>query len=184
MEGGREQNYWPGFVDALSNVVLTLVFVLVVFVFALVIASNKVEKRAEEMIQAAHDRVAKGIVITEDQTQEKPNLVMYGTVKITQETGKIVIVFPAGVSDLDEKSKGELDAALEKVKDSFGKKKVVIESYIGRESYSAARRLAYYRAIGLRNYILSKPDKKNVSFVSHISQPKETQNGRVEIIYD
>lgn len=47
--GGSEPNYWPGFVDALSNVVLTLVFVLVVFVFALVMASNKVAKKMEEV---------------------------------------------------------------------------------------------------------------------------------------
>ena len=52
MEGGREQNYWPGFVDALSNVVLTLVFVLVVFVFALVMASSKVSKKMQEVTQA------------------------------------------------------------------------------------------------------------------------------------
>ena len=52
MEGGKEQNYWPGFVDALSNVVLTLVFVLVIFVFALLIASNKVEKKMTEVVAA------------------------------------------------------------------------------------------------------------------------------------
>ena len=52
MEGGKEQNYWPGFVDALSNVVLTLVFVLVIFVFALMMASNKVEKKMQEVVTA------------------------------------------------------------------------------------------------------------------------------------
>jgi len=49
MESGREQNYWPGFVDALSNVVLTLVFVIVIFVFALVMSANKVEKKMQEL---------------------------------------------------------------------------------------------------------------------------------------
>jgi hypothetical protein len=49
MEGGKEQNYWPGFVDALSNVVLTLVFVLVIFVFALLLASNKVSQKMQEV---------------------------------------------------------------------------------------------------------------------------------------
>ena len=53
MDGGREQNYWPGFVDALSNVVLTLVFVLVIFVFALAMASNKVEEKMQEATKAA-----------------------------------------------------------------------------------------------------------------------------------
>ncbi len=44
MEGGREQNFWPGFVDALSNLVLTLVFVMVIFVLALFYLSSKVSK--------------------------------------------------------------------------------------------------------------------------------------------
>ena len=52
MEGGKEANYWPGFVDALSNVVLTLVFVLVIFVFALLMASNKVAKKMDEVVAA------------------------------------------------------------------------------------------------------------------------------------
>ena len=38
MAGGsstREQNYWPGFVDALTNVVLVMVFVIVVFAISM-----------------------------------------------------------------------------------------------------------------------------------------------------
>ena len=53
MESGREQNYWPGFVDALSNVVLTLVFVLVIFVFALAMASSKVDQKLQEIEKKA-----------------------------------------------------------------------------------------------------------------------------------
>ncbi|MBG7618660.1 OmpA family protein [Herbaspirillum sp. AP02] len=41
MEGGREQNFWPGFVDALSNVVLVMIFVVVVFVVTLFYYSQK-----------------------------------------------------------------------------------------------------------------------------------------------
>ncbi len=50
MEGGKEANYWPGFVDALSNVVVTMVFVMVVFVIALLYFS---QNKAKEMIAAA-----------------------------------------------------------------------------------------------------------------------------------
>ena len=42
MENGRQQNYWPGFVDALSNLVLTLVFVMTIFILALFYLSSKV----------------------------------------------------------------------------------------------------------------------------------------------
>jgi hypothetical protein len=50
LEGGKEANYWPGFVDALSNVVVTMVFVMVVFVIALLYFS---QNKAKEMIAAA-----------------------------------------------------------------------------------------------------------------------------------
>ena len=63
MEGGKEQNYWPGFVDALSNVVLTLVFVLVVFVFALAMASNKIERK---LLEIQPENLAKHNSLTEE----------------------------------------------------------------------------------------------------------------------
>lgn len=53
MEGGKEANYWPGFVDALSNVVVTMVFVMVVLVIGLLYYS---QNKAKEMMAAArHD---------------------------------------------------------------------------------------------------------------------------------
>lgn len=52
MEGGKEQNFWPGFVDALSNVVLVMIFVVVVFVLTLFYYSQKLaEFRAVKFIE-------------------------------------------------------------------------------------------------------------------------------------
>lgn len=55
MEGGKEMNYWPGFVDALANVVVTMIFVIVVFTIALLYFSqNKVKEAlaAAEQVKA------------------------------------------------------------------------------------------------------------------------------------
>lgn len=52
MEGGKEQNFWPGFVDALSNVVLVMIFVVVVFVLTLFYYSQKLAQfRAVKFIE-------------------------------------------------------------------------------------------------------------------------------------
>lgn len=52
MEGGREQNFWPGFVDALSNVVLVMIFVVVVFVVTLFYYSQKLaEYKAHKFVE-------------------------------------------------------------------------------------------------------------------------------------
>lgn len=51
MDSGKEQNFWPGFVDALSNVVLVMIFVVVVFVVTLFYYSQKLaEIRVSKMI--------------------------------------------------------------------------------------------------------------------------------------
>ena len=52
MEGGKEQNFWPGFVDALSNVVLVMIFVVVVFVVTLFYYSQKLaEYKAHKFVE-------------------------------------------------------------------------------------------------------------------------------------
>lgn len=52
MAGGststREQNFWPGFVDALTNVVLVMVFVVVVFAISMLGSMLKVTKAKVE----------------------------------------------------------------------------------------------------------------------------------------
>ena len=78
MEGGREQNYWPGFVDALSNVVLTLVFVLVVFVFALAMSSQQVEKQVANMKKASEEQKAQQLQL-ENALMELQKLHTQGT---------------------------------------------------------------------------------------------------------
>src|SRR5450830_169999 len=51
MDSGKEQNFWPGFVDALSNVVLVMIFVVVVFVVTLFYYSQKLaEIRVNKMV--------------------------------------------------------------------------------------------------------------------------------------
>ncbi|WP_034302110.1 OmpA family protein [Herbaspirillum sp. RV1423] len=68
MDGGKEQNFWPGFVDALSNVVLVMIFVVVVFVVTLFYYSQKLaEIRVSKM-------VTKGMVQTQSgSTRVKPD---------------------------------------------------------------------------------------------------------------
>jgi outer membrane protein OmpA-like peptidoglycan-associated protein len=55
MEGGKEMNYWPGFVDALANVVVTMIFVIVVFTIALLYFS---QNKVKEVLAAAEQAKA------------------------------------------------------------------------------------------------------------------------------
>lgn len=224
MESGKEQNYWPGFVDALSNVVLTLVFVLVIFVFALVMASNKVEKRMQEVIKASEARQNSPQEATQDSLQEIQDLrrklaavtsdmekmrlqqesasmrdktgdinqayieienkdpkPRQSPVLIRKSSDDIVLEYPLQTSEMDEKSASELKKIAEPVLANAGKRKIVVRSIIGKEVYSAAKRLAYYRAINVRNFFITQMGQSPANIVTRVVQPNKPENGRVEI---
>jgi septal ring factor EnvC (AmiA/AmiB activator) len=223
--GGREQNYWPGFVDALSNVVLTLVFVLVVFVFALMIASNKVAKKMDEVVQArmaekatqaqgsqkveelqaklqqlqeqldraqeqlkeANQRAS--VVNTEQKPtdikveQKEAQKTATAPVKISGGSTALNITYPLSVAEMDDKSAAELSKVLDQaVKRNGTKAKVVLRSYVGKEPYTAASRLAYYRAISIRNKLISEgiPAANIASTIVRSTKPEE---GHVEVVF-
>lgn len=237
--GGREQNYWPGFVDALSNVVLTLVFVLVIFVFALVIASNKVERKMQEVVQsqkAQKDEVEQLSSLKQTTAKEAAELkkklaealaeisalraqagsdkkdsgalnqtamalsnadqhieivdkdeakTKQGVLDIRQrDKDKIVLGFPLSVTEMDEKSATELGHIVAAIVKSTGKHKILLRSIVGKESFSAARRLAYYRAINTRNFLLTKSNENPNNITTTIIEPTQPEDGRVEIVFE
>jgi hypothetical protein len=52
--GSGENHYWPGFVDALTNVVIAMIFVIVVLAIALSFAARLAQKRLAEEIAQKH----------------------------------------------------------------------------------------------------------------------------------
>ena len=233
--GGGETNYWPGFVDALSNVVLTLVFVLVIFVFALVMASNKVEEKmnqvmdAQKMEQFEHSQsqtkiqqlqemlakaqadlkardaqsegksksknVDTGVLDQNASSEaESPQEIIVrktaeedhqGSSSVVQKGDKkITIVYPESVSNLDEDAMKELESNKDLILAKEQKNKVMIRSIIGNETYTAARRLAYYRALATRNFLISRGGIDATLISSIIVKPDVPEAGRVEILFN
>jgi hypothetical protein len=240
MDSGREQNYWPGFVDALSNVVLTLVFVLVIFVFALVLASSKVSHKVDEIveaqkhqqtqeaaIQAARQENASEVaslqaqltaakaeleklkqsqtvsasvqsqrgVVNESavtsQAQDKhidvenntQGQAKQGDLQITHAVNTVVLNYPPQVTEIDDKSAAALSTVVNGMKRDGGRLKILLRAIVGQESYSAARRLAYYRALGARNYFITKMGQAPADISTVIVQPPKPEDGRVEVVF-
>lgn len=233
MESGKELNYWPGFVDALSNVVLTLVFVLVVFVFALVMASSKIGQKAFELAEVAHEREVQRVQAENEmldlrkelremlanlqdvqsendklrkQVQElkrqqvpgseelnalkekvqikidaKPRAADVEDAEMDGDTGVIVIVFPRGVFEINANARAELDKALDSQKTHLAGTNVAVRSVMGAETYSEGRRLAYYRGLTVRNYLIDKGLGTGQTISILLDQGKEVGDGRVEI---
>lgn len=231
--GSGEVNYWPGFVDALSNVVLTLVFVLVIFVFALIMASNKVEEKMRQVVDAQNsERVeasellkmkeqvaqlekeleqakqgsmtisadkkskdqdfgdmqqqlssqaseAKEILVQRNEVETKE-----GAVDIAEQNkSKLSILFPASVYKMDAASSDNLSKALDEIQGQLETSKIIIRSVRGSETFTVAQRLAYYRALVIRNFLISKRGVDPSKIESVIVDPDSSGGGRVEVLF-
>lgn len=234
MGHGKELNYWPGFVDALSNVVLTLVFVLVVFVFALVMASNKVGQKVLELAEIAKERETQRVVAesemvdlrqelrdaltalqeqrTENERLKKlveelkrnhvPGAEEQNALKekvqikvdakpvaantedeaeLEKGSGVILITFPRGIFELNDKAKAELEKSLAAQKSQMAGMTAHVKSIMGAETYSEARRLAYYRGLTVRNSLIDQGLGTGKTIHITVEQDKEVGDGRVEI---
>jgi septal ring factor EnvC (AmiA/AmiB activator) len=225
VQAGREQNYWPGFVDALSNVVLTLLFVIV---FALAVGMNKAAQQMSQLAQSAElqkgqneagrdqaetsekiqkedeqlrQRVAQAeaeVSTLREEVAAKQAQIDTMTIEVAEKADEkrqaksegvkvsgdiIVITYPLSVADLDAKASDELAKALEAFKNRLGKRKVTIRSIQGGEPFSAAQRYAYYRAVAIRNILLSKGVAVAADISSTILEPQGDGGGRVEISF-
>jgi|GEM_PF-2012288 len=243
---GKEMNYWPGFVDALSNVVLTLVFVLVVFVFALMITSGKVQQKANQAAEekAAQERMtskeeiqlkqelqdaqqakekisgqlavakqdlqkaqqdmqaarkqldviksendAKELAVTPSILDKRVETAVDGTVTPDRDRppasvasrNVIVITFPRNVVQLNDRAKNELSKVLAEHKAQLAGSKAVLDAFVGLETYSEGRRLAYYRAMDIRNFLIDKGAATRQSVEINTKISKEQGDARVEI---
>jgi outer membrane protein OmpA-like peptidoglycan-associated protein len=185
MENNRkEQNFWPGFVDALSNLVLTLVFVMVIFVLALFYLSSKVaqskmdalcpatkseleqvKKELEETRSALRVALAEAgqVKARVDVSEKKPAPIAKN--KVSTETSAIgsaiIIRFPIGVAELDDGAKEVLDKALAPILATGEQVKASLNAVPGPETYSEGKRLSFFRAVAIRNYLISKGVSKD-----------------------
>jgi hypothetical protein len=73
MEGGRNTNYWPGFVDALTNVVIAMVFVIIVLALSLSFSAQLLAKRmAARIAELERQGQATQVVTAPPSTRPNP----------------------------------------------------------------------------------------------------------------
>jgi outer membrane protein OmpA-like peptidoglycan-associated protein len=203
----REQNFWPGFVDALSNLVLTLVFVMVIFVLALFYLSSKVSQSKMEALcpetkseleqvkkELAETKVALKAALSQagqvkdkvETVEKKPPLRNKEKVstEATNTGSSIVIRFPMGVIDLDDDAKEVLDKAIAPLLASGQKIKTNLSAVPGPETYSEGKRLSFFRNVAVRNYLISKGVAKgdiDTKLLGHGMRDQNDPDGRVVI---
>ena len=187
MAGGGsdgEMNYWPGFVDALSNLVLALVFVVVIFTLALAVISSQVTKKAAAAAVEAAQAAARAQAVSDAQKEnelqqqiqelksvlaEKDKLlnlqakssvvaapVQEAKPQVGASAADLTLNYDPGAYQVANDALAELEKLLRTKGSNPGAKLFSMVAYMGSGAPSAEKRSAYYRMVTLRNLLIEK----------------------------
>lgn len=180
MKGNRggADSYWPGFVDALTNVVIAMIFVVVVLALSLTFAAQIMAKRMlERAVKEFEVKAAQSEKVTQSssenivqdeknrngnsQTINETRILVKGSESSTSSGGKlknnsntIEIGFESTALTLSESASSELKNTLTKLGPSSLNRNVEIVGKGPSMSYSDNQRTAYIRVMATRNVLL------------------------------
>ncbi len=221
----ENNNYWPGFVDALSNMVMAMIFIIMTFVVVLfgmmqnnlrAVAARMTELRAASVgYQATLDDLrrenaalraalrpamtrwpsaASGQRATASLVPAPVTVVAAATeARAAQPAGRlpqlvagsgdvITITYGSGESALDAATRGALDQA---TRPHLGRlaalRAEVLAEIAGAAAATDSQRLAYFRALEVRNYLLARGVAPARVTVRLVPGPQTDGRGRVMI---
>ncbi|WP_306250503.1 hypothetical protein [Parvularcula sp. IMCC14364] len=155
MAQAQEENHWPGFVDALSTIVMVVTFLLIILAIAIFIMSLSI---AKVPVQVGEQTPPNMPFKLEIEVADKPISdeadPQLSTVRRTENALKLG--FSSLTVEVDEQSKGMVAEYLAENSATLQDKSLSISSYYDPNitAYTKAKRLAYYRAMSIRNVLL------------------------------
>ncbi|MET0282732.1 MAG: hypothetical protein ABW278_16615 [Steroidobacteraceae bacterium] len=168
MEGGKGGNsYWPGFVDALTNVVIAMIFVIVVLAISLSFAAQLMAKKlAAEMIAqgqgtAQGAAIDAGSPVPESRLERHTRIAVAGPATDQSVAGGrlrpprniLQLDFAANAVALDEAAATALRAEL--ANSPHGGRVVILATGPGM-GITANQRAAYLRVLAVREVLLAQ----------------------------
>ncbi|HEV6967890.1 MULTISPECIES: hypothetical protein [Roseateles] len=199
--GGKNGDYWPGFVDALTNVVIAMVFVIVVLAIALSFSAQMLAKRmaariAEQQAELGRARAAaKGPPAEVEKMPSGPlvearapvrtripvagneaTLAASAVAKVKPAERFLQLDFAAGALTVDAAAAKALAAALAPLKQQLAESPALRLEVVavGPEIHlSENQRAAYIRAMAVRNELLGQgiPGERIVTRIDMKAQP-------------
>lgn len=208
-EGGKGQNYWPGFVDALSNMVMVMVFIVLVLMVAIVYFSTQIIGKASELskgvapketalgqgsrspkeindelirlkraltaseaqnkaLRANHAGASAAIVAGQSQVQSTlPGAATVANsgdlgakatagalpTTVSGDRGVVSMTFAGSETALGREAQSGLDTALKPDKSQHYE---IIAEIGDANGYTNGQRLAYFRGLSVRNYLIAR----------------------------
>jgi hypothetical protein len=182
VESSRNTNYWPGFVDALTNTVIAMIFLVIVLTIALSAFINLVvRQRTEKLVQQHMGTVTTAQPVSalepppEPRTQTKAasakKSLVVGEVLVQQASSPkdrpavsevdaasaaLVIKYSGNAVELDEKSALDLDGIVQRSGLSMTQVRAEIVVRGPEIFLSENQRSGFFRAMSARNYLMRK----------------------------
>ena len=219
---GENHNYWPGFVDALSNMVMAMIFVVLTFVVVLfgVMQNNirAVATRMNEMravsagyqttlsalrqenaaleVQLARMQAGSpgqkrtssllesAVTVVGGKGGDSPAAATGGRLPplVTGEGNVITVLYPSSQATLDAAARAALDQlAVSRLANPAALHAEIVSDMAGAAAATDSQRLAYFRALEARNYLLSHGLASANITVRLVPGPRGEARGRVVI---
>jgi hypothetical protein len=193
--------YWPGMVDALTNVVIAMIFVVVVLAIALSFSAQLAAKRmAAEMVrqQRAADLAAPqaraGAQVFEDIGAPSAGTVttripVVGAKPdsaggaVTQRNARLILDFADEAVTLDPAARDRLIKALAAEPEALRNGRIQLVAQGPGMQLSDNQRVAYLRVMAVRNLLIEQGRPPN-SISVRIDTARETDNGMVSLSFE
>lgn len=177
--GGGSDSYWPGFVDALTNVVIAMIFVVVVLALSLSFAAQMMGKKIAEQIVKQHTAAAAAsaaqaapaaVAAPTTDTAPVPNSALPGsiripvaakapasapaTVQVKSVPSKIELIYERTALELDPKAQQLLKEAVGRLGPETATRRARLVATGPEPTLSDSQRAGYVRLMAVRNALL------------------------------
>ncbi|MEM9422913.1 MAG: hypothetical protein AAF986_10510 [Pseudomonadota bacterium] len=156
-EAQQEENHWPGFVDALSTIVMVVTFLLIIlavaiFALSLNIAKVSLENPPEE--KSTHLDASKTIPVA-DRPVEMP--IDAGATPRFRSANILRLEFVGTTVDIDATARAEVREFFGRHSDRVAEMQIEVSAYYDANApgYTKQRRISYYRLMAVRNLMLA-----------------------------
>ena len=212
MEGRRSSaNYWPGFVDALSNMVLAMIFVVLVLALAMgmysTLAAEALSKRYQAEATAAEALAAPRVPAPQVdaaaaqqpgkpppgelqptarlrvRSPEKPASAAATLTTVRRQLNALIIEFDSQAVALDERTTRSLTQALGAAEDLLRTGSVEIVASAPAGFLTEGQQISFFRAMAVRNYLLERGMNADRITVRVLDEASGAEMGEVRLTF-
>lgn len=151
-----EENHWPGFVDALSTIVMVVTFLLIILAIAIFVLSLKIVDVRVENPVGESTNLDKTEVITIEQDERVKETTEHAAL-VFQSSEKLTLQFIGRTVDVDEQSERLIKGYFNQVVGEDKNPMAITSYFVAQDgAYTSKQRLAYYRAMAVRNMLIEE----------------------------